>query len=274
MNLFKDNPAHHHLKTLLRRQSQPGIFITGTNTDVGKTTVTATLAGALHHAGVRVGVCKPIATGCQRKPNYKVTTVPCDDDFICADAMIAARAAHLDINDGTLMRYCSPLRFGVAASPHISARLEGRAVDWKRVADAFDWWEENCDALLVEGAGGWLVPLDEHDFTIADLASALRLPVLVVTNAELGTLNFTALTVQAIRNRGLTVAGIVINRVPANRTIVHETNLLEIPRFCGSPVRAVLPELPNPPDQEIPVSLIDALIPFATEWWNIARRTE
>jgi dethiobiotin synthetase len=273
MSQFKDNPPHHP-KALLRRLTQPGMLITGTNTEVGKTTVAAALAGALHRVGVRVGICKPIATGCERKPNYEVTATPVDDDFICADAVIAARAAHLDTKDNMVMRYCSPLRFGITASPHISARLEGRTIDWKRVADAFDWWEENCDALLVEGAGGWLVPLDEHDFTVADLASALRLPVLVVTNAELGTLNYTALTVQAIRNRGLTVAGVVINRVPAKRSLVHETNLSELPRFCGSPVRAVLPELPNDLGQETPASFIDAFTPFATEWWNIARRSE
>jgi len=273
MTLSKDNPPLHP-RALLRRRTKPGIFITGTNTDVGKTVVTAALAAALHRIGVRVGICKPIASGCVRKPNQQGLALATDDDFICPDAAFVARAAQLDTHDEMLMRYCSPVRFGIEASPQIAARLEGRAVRWKRIADAFDWWEENCDALLVEGIGGWLVPLDEHDFTVAELATTLRLPVLVVTNPELGTLNYTALTVQAIRHRNLAVAGMVINQVPAHHTLVHETNLAELPRFCGCPVRAVLPALGAPIGEEVPPSFVEALVPFATEWWNIARPSE
>ena len=271
MNLSKDNPPHHP-RALLRRLTRPGIFITGTNTDIGKTVVTAALAAALHRLGVRVGTCKPIASGCVRKPGHNTTST--DDDFICPDAVFAARAAKLDPKDDMLMRYCAPLRFGIHAAPDVAARLEGRNTPWKRVSDALDWWEENCDALLIEGAGGWMVPLDEHDFTIADMATILRLPVLVVTNAEMGTLNYTGLTVQAIRHRSLAVAGVVINQVPEKRSLVQEANLTEIPRFCGCPVRAILPTLSTPIGEEVPASFVEALLPFATEWWSIARRSE
>ena len=271
MTLSKDNPPLLP-RLLLRRLARPGLFITGTNTNIGKTVVTAAMAAALHRLGVRVGICKPISTGCRRLPQHNNPTVT-DDDFICADAVFCARAAQLDTQDNVLMRYCAPLRFGVESSPHVAARMEGRPIRWKRVADAFDWWQENCDVLLVEGVGGWLVPLDEHDFTIADLATILRLPVLVVTNAELGTLNYTALTVQAIHQRSLTVAGVVINQVPEHRTLVHESNLTELPRFCGCAARAILPALPAPIADEVPASFVEAMMPFATEWWSIVRET-
>jgi dethiobiotin synthetase len=266
-------PEQHpdHPRSLLRAYQGPGLFITGTNTGVGKTTVTAALAGALHRSHVRVGVCKPVASGCPLS-NRRVLTgnMPAvDDDFDCPDAAIAARAAGLDPSDPTLMRYLAPVRFAVPASPHIAARVEGRPTDWKRVAGALDWWQENSDALLVEGSGGWLVPLDHHDYMVADLAGALRLPVIVVTDVSLGTLNHTLLTVQAIRQRGLAVAGLVINHVPARPELIRDTNLEELPRLCGVPVRAILPEAEAPFGARVPESLVDALLPFAREWLSL-----
>jgi dethiobiotin synthetase len=265
-------PEQHpdHPRSLLRAYNGPGLFITGTGTGVGKTTVTAALAGALHRSHVRVGVCKPVASGC---PPIAGRSLPgehtVDDDFDCPDAAIAARAAGLDPADPTLLRYLAPVRFAVPAAPHIAARVEGRPTDWKRVAGALDWWQENCDALLVEGSGGWMVPLDHHDYMVADLAAALRLPVIVVTDVSLGTLNHTLLTVQSIRQRGLAVAGLVINHVPAQAELIGSTNLEELPRLCGVPVRGLLPQLESPLADRVPEAFIDALLPFAREWLTL-----
>ena len=261
-----------HPRAVLTAYKAPGIFITGTGTDVGKTIVTAALAGALRRAGVRVGICKPVASGCEKYPDRGNAGVVADEDYISADAVLAARLAGLSTEDETLMRHMSPVRFGAAVSPHIAGRIEGRETDWRRVAAALDFWQENCDFLIVEGAGGWLVPLDHHDFTVADLAAVLKLPVLVVTTPELGSLNVTALTVQAIRQRQLIVAGIVINLVPERPDLVVQTNLEELPRLTGVPVRAVLPKLAGKMGEEVPNRFVDALYDFAVEAWRVAER--
>jgi dethiobiotin synthetase len=259
----------------------PGLFITGTGTDVGKTTVTAALAAAFHRMHLRVGICKPIASGCAKladrgnDPARPLT----DDDYNSPDAALAARAAGLDPKDEGLQRYLSPLRFGAPAAPSVAARIEGRYPDWRRVEVALDWWQENCQVLLVEGSGGWYVPLDPHDYMIADLAAALRLPVLVVTRADLGAINETLLTIHAVQERNLAVAGLVINRLPAEgrRDVAMETNLVELPRLSGVPVRAVLPELgpgDSVPEQVgaawgVPEAFVEAMSPFAQEWWQL-----
>lgn len=268
-----------HPRNMLRAYHRPGVFITATGTDVGKTTVAAALAAALHRIGVRVGVLKPVASGCPKHPSRGVPGVTTSDDLLSPDGEFLARAAGLDPTDETLMQIISPARYAAPVSPHIAARIEERQVDWKRVADSLDYWEENCDVLLVEGAGGWMVPLDAHDFTIADLAAVLRLPVLVVTDCRLGTLNSTALTVHAIRSRGLAVNGLVINHVPEHRDLAEETNLVELPRLNGVPLRAVFPELSRPigtgaPFEDgVPNQLVDLMFNFAQEWWALTSKS-
>jgi dethiobiotin synthetase len=268
-------------RAMLRPYVGPGLLITGTGTDVGKTTVTAALAAAFHRMHLRVGVCKPVASGCAKRveresdPGRPLV----DDDYASADATLAARAAGLDPTDEGLLRYLAPLRYGTLAAPAVAARIEGREPDWRRVETALDWWQENCQVLLIEGAGGWYVPLDAHDFMVSDLAAALRLPVLVVTRADLGTINETLLTVHAVQERNLAVAGLVINRVPAEgkRDIAVETNLQELPRLSGVPVRAILPELTPGELAEVqvgaargvPETFVEAMGVFAREWWQL-----
>jgi dethiobiotin synthetase len=263
-----------HPRTLLRPYTAPGLFITGTGTDVGKTVVTAALAAAFHQLHVRVGICKPIASGCPKFAHRGNDPVagPADDDYCSPDAEFAARAAGLNPAEEELLKYLSPLRYGAAVAPSSAARLEGRPPDWRRVVAALDWWQENCDVLLVEGSGGWYVPLDptSHDFLIADLAAALRLPVLVVSTAYLGAINHTLLTVRAIEERQLPVAGLVLNRIPpeGQRDVAIDSNLAEIPRLSGLSVRAILPEADAKEiARGIPPALVDAMLPWAKEWW-------
>jgi len=251
----------------------PGLFVTATGTDVGKTV----LAGAFHRLHLRVGVCKPIASGCPKFPHRgNDASVPMkDDDFQSPDAVMAARAAGMDPDDEVLLRNLSPLRYAVPASPAAAAKIEQRPVDWRRVEAALEWWQENCEVLLVEGAGGWYVPLDEQDFMMADLAACLKLPVLVVTQVGLGAINQALLTIHAIQERNLPVAGLVINRVaaPGKRDIVVESNLEALPRLSGVPVRAILPEMgAEGITTHVPDAFIEALLPFAQEWRSVSQR--
>jgi dethiobiotin synthase len=231
-----------HPKAVLSAYKAPGIFITATSMDIGKTTVAAALAGALRQQGVRVGVCKPVAAGCVKRPDRGNLGVLTDDDYYSPDAALIAKMAGLSANDETLLRHMSPIRYGPSASPHVAARVEGRETNWHRVAAALDFWQENCDFLIVEGSGGWMVPLDHHDVTVADIAATLRLPVLVVTTPVLGTLNHTLLTVQAVRQKQLIAAGLVINMVPQKPDLAEQANLEELPRLTACPVRARLPK--------------------------------
>ena len=271
-------PEFHpdHPRTRLGPFRGPGLFITGTGTDVGKTTVTAALAGALRRMHVRVGVCKPIASGCPKdadRANHPGDILT-DDDYLAPDAEIAAYAAGLDPTDPSLLPYIAPVRYGAPVSPRLAAEVEGRPTDWARVGAALDWWQENCDVLLVEGSGGWYVPLDQHDFMIADLAAALRLPVIVVTTAGLGTLNLTLLTVHAVRDRNLAVAGMVINQVPPEhqRDLALQSNLRELPRITGVPVRGTLPTIVGGMGARVSEVLVDRMMPFAREWWGMVGR--
>ena len=260
-------------RACLRGYQGPGLFITGTGTDVGKTVVTAALAGAFKRMHLRVGVCKPVASGCPKSARLSSAEGPLThDDFDSPDALFAARAAGLDAKDEGLLRYLSPLRYGPAVMPSVAARMERRQADWRRVEAALDWWQENSEVLLVEGAGGWYVPLDEHDYMVADMATALRLPVLVVTGVELGAINQTLLTVHAIRERNLPVAGLVLNRVPAAEKldVVASHNLTELPRLSGVRVRAILPETGDIAER-MPETLIEAMVPPVREWWQVAR---
>ncbi len=266
----------HAVHAPLRPYAGRGLFVTGTGSDVGKTMVAAAMAGAFHRMHLRVGVCKPIASGCPKFSHRgKDPKVPLqNDDYQSPDAAATARAAGLDPSDELLLRHLSPLRYAAPVSPHIAARMEEREPDWRRVESSLDWWQENCDVLIVEGAGGWYVPLDRHDFMIGDLATALRLPVIVVTPASLGAINMTLLTVHAIRERNLPIAGLVLNRVPAfsKRDLAIASNLEELPRLAGVPVRAVLPDLGGTlMATEVPEEFIEALMPFAQEWWGKGR---
>jgi dethiobiotin synthetase len=229
------------------------LFVTATGTDTGKTTVTAALAIALRGAGGargtgarRVGVLKPIASGCPIRADVASAASTgaggqlATEDLRSPDAAVVMAAAGLAPEDPAMLRRASPVRWAAPISPHLAARLEGRGVDWRAIADAAAYWEQHCDFLLVEGAGGWTVPLDANDFTVADLAAALGLPVLLVTDAALGVLNTAVLTAQAIRARGLTLAGLVVNHVPDPPDLVAKGNLEELPRLCRTRCWAAL----------------------------------
>ena len=254
-------------RTLLHPPRCRGLFVTGTGTDVGKTSVSAALAAALLELGLRVGVCKPVASGCPKHAERGSPARLVDDDYLSPDGRIVAAAAGLDVADEALFRHVSPLRYGAPVSPHVAARVEARPPDWSRVAAALAYWQGHCDFLLLEGAGGWLVPLDDTLFTVADLAACVRLPVLVVTTPALGTLSATALTVEAIRQRGLNCAGLVLNRLPARRDLAAQSSVEELPRLCAVGLRAIVPELAAPPDADrpVPAAAVDALLPLARE---------
>jgi dethiobiotin synthetase len=179
----------------------PGLFVTGTDTGVGKTAVAAAIARALTREGRHVGVFKPVATGCTRTP----AGLTSDD---------AARLAQATGLEPPLSRVV-PHRFEPPLAPPVAAALEGVTLeleglmrDWR---DAVEWWSTRADVMVVEGVGGLLCPLAQAA-TVADFAVAVDYPLLIVARSSLGTLNHTLLTCEAARRRGLRIAGVVMNQ--------------------------------------------------------------
>lgn len=192
-----------------------GLFVTGTDTGVGKTFVGCTLARGLRAAGVDVGVMKPAETG-----------VPPEGP---QDALALRAAAGVD----DPIELVCPQRFALPASPEVAARAEGRRVSLDAIATAFERLAARHAFMLVEGAGGLLVPLDA-DFDMADLATRLGLPLLVVARARLGTINHTLLTLAAAGARGLDVAGVVISHADGPLTAADAQNLASLRARLGS----------------------------------------
>jgi dethiobiotin synthetase len=168
-----------------------GLFVTGTDTNVGKTVVCAAL---MHRYGRETGLryWKPIQTGIGQEPGGAG-----DDDT--AEVVRLGECRREDVIDAGV-RLPRPL------SPHLSARLSGAVIDLQPLIDIA---EQAQHTLLVEGAGGALVPVNDRDF-MTDLMSRLALPVLIVSRSTLGTINHTLLTVEALRRRSLTIAGVVM----------------------------------------------------------------
>lgn len=209
-----------------------GCFVTGTDTEVGKTLVSAGLLHALavHHRRV-VGM-KPVAAG----------VVPWGDDWASEDAIALRAASTLAVPPAL----DNPVLLLDPLSPHIAAARAGVQIDIAAIVRSYQALAAQADAVVVEGAGGFHVPLSDA-LTGADLAQALALPVVLVVGLRLGCLNHALLTAEAIRARGLTLAGWVANRIDPEMSAVDE-NIAYLRARLGAPLLADVPyqDLPEP----------------------------
>jgi len=178
-----------------------GLAVTGTDTGVGKTTVACALAGLLREVGRRVGVLKPVETGCEGK------------ELAPADGLALAAAAGIDFDEGPVsLADVVPWRFPDPLAPEEAARATGARISVDRIYQAMDRWTGRAELTLVETAGGLMVPINER-FTFADLLLGLELPVLLVAANRLGVINHTLLTVEALERRGLKPIYVVLCRL-------------------------------------------------------------
>lgn len=202
-----------------------GLFVTATDTGVGKTFVSCALLRAAARRGMRVAVMKPCETG--------------DGDD--GDRLLRAAGRPLD---PALVR---PYRFHLPASPEAAAAAEGGTVDVERIVEAHDRLAADADFILVEGAGGLLVPL-APGVLMADLAARLGLPLAIVARPSLGTVNHTLLTIEAARRRQLTVAGVIFSRAVESAGADEATNPYAIAHYGKTHVLGALPHLPATAD--------------------------
>jgi dethiobiotin synthetase len=217
-----NNPGIHEARMA------KGLFITGTGTGVGKTYVGALIARTLRNAGLRVGVYKPAASGCEMR----------DGALVSPDAVALWEAAG---KAGTLERVC-PQVFAAPLAPHLAARAEGRRIDAKLLRAGIEYWSETSEVVLVEGAGGLMSPLSDEDYN-ADLAAEFGFQLVVVAANELGVINATLQTLitAATYCDGLDVAGVVLNSATRRDDDASiESNADELARRCVPPLLATV----------------------------------
>ena len=219
------------------RDRPRGIFVTGTDTGVGKTVVACALAAWASRCGVDVGVMKPIATGGRLLPEGPLLRRVSDDAVRLAQAAAAS-------DPWTLV---NPICLTEPIAPWTAARRARSPIRLSTVRKAFRELSRRHEALIVEGIGGVLVPLSAR-LTVGDLMEDLGLPLLIVARPGLGTLNHTLLTVQAAQQRRLPVLGVVINQAssssddPMSR-LTERTNPALLRRLVSVPILGPLPQL-------------------------------
>ncbi|RBW68316.1 dethiobiotin synthase [Bacillus taeanensis] len=205
-----------------------GIFVTGTDTEIGKTFVTGGIAAALKESGHDVGVFKPMLSGTKRE----------DPE---SDASYLKRMAE----DANTLEEINPFQFDEPLAPYAAAKRAGKKVALDEVLAAWKKVKSRHDIFLVEGAGGLAVPLGK-DYLVSDVAKAIGFPLLITARPSLGTVNHTLLTIDYAKRAGLRVLGVVINGLKEDEIgIAEETNPALIEQFSGVPVLGVLPWMEN-----------------------------
>ena len=232
-----------------------GLFITGTDTGVGKTFVACSLAAYLRELGYRVGVMKPAETGCEEKDG----------------ALVPNDAVRLKNASGTtepLENIC-PYRFSEPLAPSIAAERAGVQIDIDHLLSVYNDIKAKHDVVLVEGAGGLMVPL-LPSYTYADLARVAKLPIVVVAANKLGVINHLLLTLEHAGCKGLNILGYVLTRISTEVSLAAETNREVLAGLTGMPCLGELPyveagESPNnfPAElfeQEFDIRLIEPVL--------------
>ncbi|HEV2859032.1 MAG TPA: dethiobiotin synthase [Solirubrobacterales bacterium] len=186
-------------------EGTPGLFVTGTGTEVGKTVVAAVLARTLAEEGNRVAVFKPAVTGLEEEGE--------------SDHALLRRASGSDQTDEQI----APYRYQPPASPHLAASMAGERIEPERLREAVRDAAANADAIVCEGVGGFLVPLSPT-YLVRDLAVDLGYPLVIVASPGLGTINHTLLTIESARAAGLEVAAIVLNPWPDEPSEIESSN--------------------------------------------------
>jgi dethiobiotin synthetase len=205
-------------------------FVTGTDTEIGKTLVSAALLHILVQRGVRAAAMKPVAAGAEWRDGAWHND---DADMLAASAGVALPQV-----------ITTPYLFQTAAAPHIAAALENTAIDPAHILHCYAEVRRQAEAVVVEGVGGFRVPLTDS-YDTADLAQQLALPVVLVVGVRLGCISQAMLTVEAIQARGLTLMGWVANTVDADMGHA-QANIQALVQRIDAPLLGQLPRFEKP----------------------------
>lgn len=222
-----------------------GLFITGTDTDVGKTAFSALLLAELRRRKINAAPMKPVQTGCDGN-------VP-DLDYSLAMASMSV--------DSSTYQSMSPYTFEPACSPHLAAEMAKTEIDIAEIVIAARTLASDYEFLIAEGAGGIMVPLNRQEMML-DLMQALKLPVLIVARPGLGTINHTLLSIRALRSDGLDIAGVVfVASTDKESGFIEEDNANTISQFGKVPVLGTIPYCPQlaeaaPNDNDLPIPVV------------------
>ena len=235
-----------------------GLFITGTDTGVGKTLVAGGIAKILNQAGYTVGVFKPVATGCKHH----------HEGLISSDAEFLRYWSNCDFE----LSVINPVGFVTPAAPVVCEEFEHRQVDFAAIQRAYESICKVSDFVIVEGIGGIRVPVSD-DVDVLGLAKAFGLPVVIVARPCLGTINHTLLTIDAVRSVGLDVAGVVISGYEAAcATFAEETGADVIAEYGKVEILAIVPQ---DKDSDVDNNRLGDLVVEALtdcDWAELARR--
>lgn len=202
------------------------IFITGTDTNVGKTVVTAGLAAATRSLGYSVGVFKPVQTG----------------SFEINNELVSPDLEFIKSVDGDILTHAS-YNFKEPVAPSLAAVLDGVDIDIDKIIEDYKELERKCDFIIVEGAGGLLTPIKDK-FLMRDLVKRLKLPLLIVARPDLGTINHTFLTIEAAKSQNINIVGIVISNYPSGTEDIAIKNAPEmIETLSGEKILGILPKI-------------------------------
>jgi dethiobiotin synthetase len=210
-----------------------GYFITGTDTGVGKTLIATALLQLFNAAGFKTAAMKPVASGCADE----------GDGLRNADASALMKTASIDCDYGAV----NPYAFAPAIAPHIAAARAGVTINMDTLVARFEAHAARADVVVVEGIGGWQVPLNDSE-TMANLAVRIKLPVVLVVGLRLGCLSHALLTADAIRQCGLPLAGWVANNLDADFE-APEDNIAALAARLSAPCLGVVPGLAGTGDR-------------------------
>ena len=210
---------------MINPKSNQGFFITGTDTDVGKTVIALGVIENLKGKGLRVTGFKPVSAGCTQT----------DDGLVNEDALRLQQASSVKFPYGTI----NPYAFEPAMAPHIAAEQTGIQIQINKINDAYKHIALKNDFVITEGAGGWLVPINDSE-TMADVALSLGLPILLVVGIRLGCLNHALMSVDCIKSSGCKLAGWIANQL-TNDTDINSRNIKTLNEKIDAPLLATIP---------------------------------
>lgn len=204
------------------------IFVTGTDTDIGKTVVTAGIAAVMQSLGYKAGVYKPFQSGAEEKNGF----------FVSPDLAFVKK---IDFYVETLSSYT----LKAPTAPLIAAEIDGVTMNLQMIQNEFNALKNRCETVLVEGAGGLMVPVIPEK-TMADVIKLLNLPALIVARPDLGTVNHTLLTINQAESMGIEIAGVIINRYPeGTQDIAIKTAPRLIEEYSDTKVLGIIPNIAN-----------------------------